>query len=151
MITTVERLLDYESWANQRILAAVQAMPRETATRACTLLSHVANGLRVWHQRVSGVEQTAGPWDALTLEQCAAALQEQQDAWTTLLRREKDLERVIRYRSMAGDPFETPLIDILYHLSFHSHYHRGQVNAAIRAAGCTPVNVDFIAFQREGY
>jgi uncharacterized damage-inducible protein DinB len=151
MTTTIERLLAYEAWANQRILAAVQAMPPQAAERACTLLGHVASGLRVWHQRVAGVEQTAGPWDVLTLEQCAAALLEQQDAWTELLRQETDIDRVIKYRSMAGDPFETPLKDILWHLSFHSHYHRGQVNAAIRAAGCTPVNVDFIAFQREGH
>ena len=150
MTATLERLLAYEVWANQRILGAVQALPPEAAGRACTIFAHVANALRVWYERVAGDPATAQPWEELTLEQCAAALEEQQDAWTALLRDTSDLDRIVSYRSMAGEPFETPLRDILQHLSFHSHYHRGQVNAAIRAAGGTPVNVDFIMFQREG-
>jgi uncharacterized damage-inducible protein DinB len=115
------------------------------------LFAHVANGLKVWYQRVSGDEVTAAPWDDLTMEQCEVELQHQQELWSALLRDEKDLGRMIRYRTMDGVPYETPLHDILQHLSFHSHYHRGQVNAAIRAAGGTPVNVDFILFQREGH
>jgi len=149
-VTTVERLLAYEAWANQRVLGAVRSVPSEAGERARTLFAHVANGLKVWYQRVSGDDVTAAPWDALTLEQCADELQRQHESWTALLRTEQDYSRLIRYRTMDGTPHETPLDDILQHLSFHSHYHRGQVNAAIRAAGGTPVNVDFIQFQREG-
>ena len=150
-MTTVERLLAYEAWANQRILGAVRLLPPAAGERACTLFAHVANGLKVWYQRVTGVEVTAAPWDALTLDQCAQELLDQVERWGALLRDEPDLGRVISYKTMDGVPHETPLGDILQHLSFHSHYHRGQVNAAIRAAGGTPVNVDFIQFQREGH
>jgi uncharacterized damage-inducible protein DinB len=149
-VTQIERLLAFEGWANQRILAAVQALPPEASERARTVLSHVANGSRVWYQRVTGLEVTAKPWEDLTLEQCARELQNQQQLWADLLRNETDPTRLINYKTMAGKPFETPFVDILQHLSFHSHYHRGQVNAAIRAAGGTPADVDFITFQRAG-
>jgi uncharacterized damage-inducible protein DinB len=149
-VTQIERLLAFEGWANQRILAAVQALPADVSERACTVLAHVANGSLLWYQRVVGLDVTAAPWAELTLEKCALELQNAQQLWTELLRKQTDPTRLISYKNLAGKPFETPLVDILQHLSFHSHYHRGQVNAAIRAAGGTPADVDFITFQRAG-
>ncbi len=149
-MNTVDRLLAFEAWANLRILAAVQALPPETVERACALLGHVANGLSVWYQRVAGQEVTARPWTPLTLDECGAELKRQHGLWAELVRANSDLTRVISYSALDGTPYQTPLVDILQHLSFHSCYHRGQVNAAIRAAGGAPASVDFIAFQREG-
>jgi uncharacterized damage-inducible protein DinB len=45
-------------------------------------------------------------------------------------------------------PFRSQISDILLHVALHSSYHRGQIAAAVRAAGVTPVNTDFITFAR---
>src|SRR5262245_20082219 len=145
----IARLIDFEAWANQRILAAVRALPPEKSERACMVFAHVANGLAVWYERVKGVELKSQPWTKLTLDECELALERQQSLWRAMLETERDMNRVISYRTMAGVPYENTLLDILQHLSFHSHYHRGQVNTAVREAGGTPVNVDYITFVRE--
>jgi uncharacterized damage-inducible protein DinB len=148
----IERLLAFEGWANARLYAAVKHLPPENNKRALTLLAHIANGMRVWYERIAQINATAEPWRDLTLEETGTELKQYLDALSAIVRdRRKQLHQLISYRNTKGQPFETPLIDILQHLSFHSHYHRGQINSAIREAGASPVDVDFITFQREGH
>ncbi len=52
------------------------------------------------------------------------------------------------YRNSKGAEHRTPVADVLTHLVLHSHYHRGQVAAALRALGTDPPWTDFIAFCR---
>jgi uncharacterized damage-inducible protein DinB len=39
--------------------------------------------------------------------------------------------------------------DVLLHVALHGSYHRGQIAAAVRAAGGEPVNTDFVTWTRE--
>jgi uncharacterized damage-inducible protein DinB len=64
--------------------------------------------------------------------------------------RDTDMTRVIQYTTLKGDPFQSPLGDILAHVPVHGQHHRGQVNADLRAAGITPPVIDFIAAARSG-
>lgn len=148
-IDTVRRLAEFEAWANEHVLNAVRAAPAESRERALNLLAHVAHGMRVWHERIRDEDSGVGSWEPLTLEQCADELHKQQSAWAELLASERDLERPIRYER-DGIVHETSLRDIVVHLAFHSHYHRGQINEALRQAGAGTVNVDFMMFVREG-
>lgn len=52
------------------------------------------------------------------------------------------------YTNSRGEAFETPIEEILRHVAFHGGYHRGQVAAAVRAAGGTPINTDYIVYYR---
>jgi uncharacterized damage-inducible protein DinB len=148
-VDTIRRLAEFEAWANARVLAAVRAAPPESRERALNLLAHVAHGLRVWYERVRDEDSGVGSWEPLSLDQCAEELSNQQSAWAALLAEEHDLARLIRYER-SGTLYETPLRDIVVHLAFHSHYHRGQINEALRQAGAGTVNVDFMMFVREG-
>ena len=59
------------------------------------------------------------------------------------------LDRTADYKNSKGVPYSTSYRDILTHVLFHSAYHRGQVAAAVRAAGGTPAYTDYVAFVRE--
>jgi uncharacterized damage-inducible protein DinB len=59
-----------------------------------------------------------------------------------------ELERVVHYANSAGKEFDSRVEDILTHVSLHGQNHRGQINAALRAAGAEPNAVDYIAFAR---
>ena len=60
-----------------------------------------------------------------------------------------DLERIIRYKSLAGEEFSNPLWQILHQLSNHATYHRGQVVTLLRQLGAKAVSTDLIGFYRE--
>ena len=61
---------------------------------------------------------------------------------------EAELDRAITYASSAGQVFSTEIREILVHVALHGQYHRGQINARLRAGGTDPVNVDFIMYSR---
>jgi uncharacterized damage-inducible protein DinB len=60
-----------------------------------------------------------------------------------------DLDRVISYRTLAGQAFSDPLGDLIRHVVNHSTYHRGQLVAQLRQLGQTPPNTDLIRYLRE--
>jgi uncharacterized damage-inducible protein DinB len=61
----------------------------------------------------------------------------------------EDLDRVIRYKSFAGDEFSNPLWQSLHQVSNHASYHRGQIVTLLRQLGVKPASTDLIMFYRE--
>ncbi len=59
------------------------------------------------------------------------------------------LAEILTYRNTKDVEFKNSLQDILMHVVMHSAYHRGQVAAAIRAAGARPAATDDIVFVRQ--
>lgn len=60
-----------------------------------------------------------------------------------------DLERVIRYKNLAGDELANPLWQSLHQVSNHGTYHRGQITTLLRQLGVKAISTDLIAFYRE--
>jgi uncharacterized damage-inducible protein DinB len=61
----------------------------------------------------------------------------------------EDLQRILRYKSFAGDEFSNPLWQSLHQLTNHGSYHRGQVVTLLRQLGVKPASTDLIDFYRE--
>ena len=62
-----------------------------------------------------------------------------------------DLAATVTYQNSKGETWSSRKDDILMHVITHSVYHRGQVAAAVRAAGFTPAYTDFIHSIRQGF
>lgn len=149
MIQRLKRLVDHLGWANRRALKAVRNSSDPEARR---LLSHVLAAERVWLARIeTGDSSELEIWPELSLSECADLLERNIADLRRLLagRSEADLKRRIGYRNSKGEPFETPLEEILLHLLLHGTYHRGQIALRLRDAGDEPVNTDFVTFVRE--
>ena len=54
----------------------------------------------------------------------------------------------LRTRAWKGDPFETPLWQIVLHVVNHATLHRGQVMAMLRQLGIPPPPTDLISYYR---
>jgi uncharacterized damage-inducible protein DinB len=52
------------------------------------------------------------------------------------------------YRDRAGNPYTTPVWQIVMHVVNHGTHHRGAVSGFIRAMGHTPPPLDLIAYYR---
>ena len=61
-----------------------------------------------------------------------------------------DLGRVVTYKNSAGEPWSSPVGDILRHVATHGCYHRGQIATHLRLAGLPARTTDYIYAARQG-
>lgn len=157
----LKELYAYDDWARERILAAVSKLTDEQRTREVggsfpsvqETLAHLLKSDWVWLERWKGDPPDGWPadrplrgladlragWDRVATER---------HAWIEGLS-ESDLERVVAYRNLKGEPQQARVYEMLRHVVNHATYHRGQVTSMIRMVGGTPVSLDLIAWYRE--
>jgi len=157
-----QTLIDYNYWARDRLLDAVQPLSPEQFTRDLgssfrsvrDTLAHLHAAEWIWYRRWMGESPTAlPPADRFPdLDSVASAwcdLEAQIRAYFSPLD-DRALERVIDYKSTVGVPGASPLWQMLQHVVNHQTYHRGQVTTMLRQMGAAPPKaMDLIAFYRE--
>jgi len=154
-------LFQYNQWADRRMVEACSALTNEQFTRDLgssfrsvrDTLVHLYGAEWVWNERIEGRSPTslvagAGFPD---LAPVRAKLEEMDSFYIEYVTRltPQDLERVIHYKSFAGEEFSNPLWQTLHQLTNHASYHRGQITTLLRQLGAKPVTTDLIAFYRE--
>ena len=154
-------LFRYNRWANERLLNAAATLTDEEFDRDLkssfpsvrATLSHIAAAEWVWLSRWEGVSPTGFPGDRAdaTLADVRAFFDDNWTAQQQFLDALDDtaLERIVDYRNIRGDAFQSPLVALMRHMINHSTYHRGQVVTVIRQLGHPVPNTDFVAWYRE--
>ncbi|HEY0406897.1 MAG TPA: DinB family protein [Pyrinomonadaceae bacterium] len=148
---TILKLFAFDEWANARILAALKSAATRNE-KAQTLLAHVLISEKIWLLRLKGEDTSkVDKSPELSIDECESLAREVRRAYVDYLSSlsESDLDSKLTYRNFAGAEYHTPVRDILLHVAQHGTYHRGQIATAVRGAGATPVNTDFITFVRE--
>jgi uncharacterized damage-inducible protein DinB len=145
-LTHLVALRHHGEWADRRLLDAVRPAHAPLAVRE---LAHIRGTQELWLSRIEQRAPTVPVWPDISVEELAATGATVDAAWRAFFDRllERSLNRAISYKSIAGDPFTTPLGEILLHTMMHGQYHRGKANAALRAATGSPVSVDYILWQ----
>jgi uncharacterized damage-inducible protein DinB len=144
-----EPLRRHGEWADQQLLAALGAatQPVPDAVRE---FAHILGARETWLSRIQQRPATLTVWPDLRLEQlgpaCAAVDAAWRDWFGTL--KPESLDAVLSYKSLAGAPYSNTLTEVLTHVFTHAQYHRGKVNAALRATGAQPASVDHIVWTR---
>ncbi|WP_138494885.1 DinB family protein [Paenibacillus pinistramenti] len=161
---TIQTMYEHLNWANQRILETLQSM-EEQNQELNRLFLHILFAEQVWITRLRGLDSTHLPiWpetgadtdadadaDAdVEIEACAELVRQNKESTASFLAElsNADLDKRIAYTNSKGQEFENSVRDILTHAALHGHYHRGQINLRLRAAGYEPANIDFITFVR---
>ena len=142
------RLFTYDVWANREALTSIRSAGEPE--RPAKLLAHIIAGNWLWLSRMRREKSPMDVWPELTPEQCAAEIAKLESEWKTFLSR-LDLTAQASYQNSKGDNFSSRNSDILMHVVMHGAYHRGQIAAAIRAAGSEPAYTDFIHCIRQGF
>jgi uncharacterized damage-inducible protein DinB len=145
------RLITYDAWANREALDSLRRMA-DPPPQAVRWIAHVAAAQMVWWERVEAVPQSGPVWPELSLDESAWLLDEAGRRWAELVAAlgPEGLERRVAYANSRGERFDDRLGDILTHVTHHGAYHRGQIAAAVRAAGGEPAATDFIHAVRTG-
>ncbi|KIL39886.1 damage-inducible protein DinB [Gordoniibacillus kamchatkensis] len=147
----IARMFDHLHWANERILAAFGGSNGNE--QAIRLFVHILQAEEVWLTRLLGKDSSHIPlWPEASADDCRTLVSRNRASLTEYLAQVSangSWEEVISYTNQTGKSFTTSIRDILTHLALHGQYHRGQINAMLRAAGSEPVNVDYITYVRE--
>ena len=154
-------LFQYNAWADRRLLDACGALTNEQFTRNLgssfssvrDTVTHLYGAEWVWNERFQGHSPTAllssAPFPDLA--SIRAKLEEMDQYYIDYVSKltQADLDRIIRYKSFAGDEFSNPLWQSLHQLTNHASYHRGQIVTLLRQLGVKPVSTDLIMYYRE--
>jgi uncharacterized damage-inducible protein DinB len=150
-LDSIRRQARYDVWANGRFAAVLS----DAHERPLRLLAHAATSERVWLGRIRGTHltsTTADFWPVVDAAGCRALIERAAEDLGDFVGglTEAGLAAEAVYRNSSGTEYRTPVHDVLTHVFFHSHYHRGQAAAALRALDVDPPWTDFIVFAREG-
>jgi len=148
VINLIKRLFEYDNWAIERELNALEDVDNPEALK---MLGHVLAAKRIWLVRLNGEDSsTVVTFPDVTLAECrklAAELAMGFAGQLAALEAGTSAE-AITYKNTKGEEFTTPVVDVLAHVAFHGAYHRGQVALFLRQGGDQAVNTDFITFTR---
>ena len=151
----------YEYWANEKLLELVLTLSDEQ--QQCEIKSsfpsihktclHVWDASTIWWQRLHKVTEPVVPSLSFhpDMKDVANGLLQQNRQWADwmLSATDADLEFVLAYKNMKGEPYEQPVKDIILHLNNHGTYHRGQLVTMLRQAGVEKVpQTDYILYSR---
>lgn len=159
----IQLLFTYNTWANERILAAAEGLseaqyvadvPGLSHGSVRATLTHLLAAEIVWRRRcIEGVSPT-------TLLQLADAptfadLRRRWAAEDATLREglsrltDEALAAPLAYRTTRGAPMTDVRWQLLAHLVNHGTQHRAEAAVALTAFGCSPGDVDLIVYLRE--
>ena len=155
-------LTAYNSWANMRILKFVTEagedrsglMQSSSFSTIRQTVLHILDAQFVWFSRLHGVSPTDGPgknFSGTAVDACMKLVESSKEFETYVASlSDADLQVLISYKTIKGDPFTSKIYEILAHAMNHGTYHRGQLITMLRGAGFTDLaSTDLIVFFRE--
>ncbi|AEI50143.1 DinB family protein [Runella slithyformis] len=144
------RLLQYDYWANLRIIEALEKLDTPPE-RAVLLTSHILNAQMVWFTRLTNDHLVVGVWDLLPVSWLKETADLSYQKWDSYVKDldEADFNKIIKYRNTKGEYFESPIGEILTHLNHHAAYHRGQIIEALKSVFHPLPATDYILWSRE--
>lgn len=153
---TIRIHFDYTEWATNRLLEAAGRLPSKDLERdfgtadksVLGTLTHIFSADRVWLARIEGEPpEVPSGYDLGRLASEWSDLFERWRRWAAGLTEESS-EESLSYRDLKGNPWVSPIWQIVLHVVNHGTHHRGQVAGFLRSMGHAPPVLDLIAYYR---
>ncbi|MFX1511345.1 MAG: DinB family protein, partial [Promethearchaeota archaeon] len=139
-------LANMNAWANACLRQTIQNLPLEVLASHTyytpfgslgNLVIHIFNTINTWLDRLEGKRQSPlfNLDDFENWSDVLAAWESADERFMQLVKElpeDYNFKRVIQYTSYRGIEFESPLDEILLHVSHHGFHHRGQIALLLR-------------------
>lgn len=144
------QLLDYELWANRRIIDALEKIDNPPA-RALALMGHILSAQHVWYGRIMHESVFVAIWEDIPVSWMVETAERQHRQLVSHISAiaESELAELVEYVDSKGTNYKSTVLDILTHMSHHAAYHRGQIVQLIRPMIKEAPVTDFIVWKRE--
>jgi uncharacterized damage-inducible protein DinB len=155
----IQPLVDYNYWANRRVLRTMDALGAEAYARPLGaefsfptlqgMLVHIMSAELIWLGRWRGI--SPGEHERTEAYPSVAALKERwsrAEADFQNFVRGQDLGRVIEGRNSAGQVFHLPLWQMVQHVVNHGTHHRSEAATMLTRLGRGPEPLDLVVYYR---
>ncbi len=152
----------YNSWANQKIMEVILALPEEkqltevpsSMKSLYKTILHMWDAESVWWQRMKMQERFTFPSENFkgNMANLANGLLQQNKLWEEWVSNASDLsiEHVFQYQNSKREQFKQPIYQMLLHVFNHATYHRGQLINMLRQLDIEKLPAtDFIVWSRK--
>jgi uncharacterized damage-inducible protein DinB len=160
-VTELERLYDYNYWANKRMFAVIEQLTPDEFGQSVAgsygsvrnTLVHVLSAEWGWLERCGGpprgprLEPADYPTPQSLVAKWNMVEQSMREYLSTLS--DADLSRDIEFSFTPAEKHSVPMGRLLQHAAVHGVHHRGQVALLLRALGRVPGNFDLVIFDQE--
>jgi uncharacterized damage-inducible protein DinB len=154
MIDQLKRMLEYDGWANARVLESIGQLARPTE-RIVKLYAHIVASRVRWIGMMNGEDLSAmGTWPDWDIPESRERGRQADIAMADLLERtseDKLASNTVSYTNAKGEYLEFGWGDVLFHSVNHSVHHRAQIASEVRANGGEPLWMDYIVMCKEEY
>ena len=145
----LQRLLQYDAWANQETVGSLHDGPPERSLR---WMAHIVGAEYLWLSRLNGESAPLAVWPELGVEACRERVTALARLWPEFLEAHRNsLGDTVSYTNTKGETWSNTVEEILTHVPVHSAYHRGQIASDLREAGMVPAYTDYIHAVRHGF
>jgi uncharacterized damage-inducible protein DinB len=157
----LQRLFDYNYWANARLFAALDRLTPEQFVGTIAgsygsirnTLVHVLSAEWGWLDRCGGARRgdALRPDDYPTIDVLRSTWATVETQMRTFLSELSDAHaaRSVSFALGRGPVHEMRVGDLLEHAAMHAAHHRGQVALLLREHGVPPGNFDFLLYVAE--
>lgn len=141
-----KEIFEYNYQINQKILA-VMKNASSCSEKSISIMNHILNAHQIWNNRILSKPDAVKVWEIRMLSELKGI--DQNNYQTSLeLIESSQLDEEIHYKKSTGEVYKNNVRDLLFHISNHSTYHRGQIALEFRNSGLEPIISDFIIFKR---
>jgi uncharacterized damage-inducible protein DinB len=149
----LRRLVAYNQWADERVLAAIDGLPAEELDRPreayfgtiAANLGHILGAQRRWLARWNGEPLPADEAIGVPWREAYAETHARLRAYVAGLS-DAEADRVLRYQDMSGNARELVLADAISHVVNHGTAHRAETGLLLERLGRSPGDLDYAAF-----
>lgn len=151
MKTYLIQLLDYELWANLRVIDALDSVTNPPA-RAIAVMGHVLAAQHIWYGRIAHESVFVSVWEEIPVSWMIETAERQHNQLISYVETltEQELAQPVKYVTTKGIHFQNTRLDILTHMSHHAAYHRGQIVQLIRPLLNEAPVTDYVVWKRGG-
>ncbi|HRI78181.1 MAG TPA: DinB family protein [Cyclobacteriaceae bacterium] len=143
-----QKLYQFNSWANDRVLATLRKQ-HVRDEKILSLLGHYLAAQFLWLFRIKGLPAPDYKlWGDYSFEQLEKMSEESGKLWLEFVGENENFNRELTYKNYVGDSYTNNVESIMIHLVNHSTYHRAQIALLLRERGFEAINTDFITFDR---